>query len=288
MFQRILIFGLFLGGGALATEYPLVLRDDGGERVVIEREPTRILPMMPSHTETLYALGLGERVVAADRHSDYPAAAEKLPKVGDAFSPNVEAIVAAKPDLVLLDDSSGKLAAQLRSLGLTVYVGTPQRYNEVFGKIALIGKMTNREAAAHHLTRRMRREISAITATVNLKRPVSVYFEVGDGFYSAGPRSYLGELMIRAGAKNVVGASLPDWPKLDPEFIVKSNPEVVLGLPLNKARRRGGWQSIDAVKNAQVYAFSKSESDALYRPGPRLPDALRALVTRLELHQAVK
>ncbi|WP_291431200.1 ABC transporter substrate-binding protein [Deinococcus sp.] len=265
---------------ARATTYPLTVTDDLGRRVTLNAAPRRIVSMLPSHTETLIAIGAGAQLIAVDRFSNYPkAAVDKLPMVGSAYQPNLEAILALKPDLVLADASSGsRLTEKLAQAGLTVYGGTGQTFNEVFEKIAVIGKLTNHEAGATRLVTSMRTDLNALQASVLRLPKVSTYYEIDPSPYSVGPDSFIGTLIAKAGGKTIVPAALGDFPKLDPELIVQRNPQVMIGLSLDDARRRPGWAGLQAVKAGRVFAPTPEERDALSRPGPRLPDALRALI----------
>lgn len=271
---------LTLLSSAAATRYPLTVTDDLGRAVTLRAEPKRIISMLPSHTETLIAIGAGDRLVAVDRFSTYPASVvSALPKVGSAFQPNIEAILALKPDLVLADESAGsRLTEKLAQAGLTVYGGTAQTYNEVFEKIAVLGKLTNREQGATRLVTSMRAELNALQQTVVSLPKLSTYYEIDPSPYSVGPNSFIGTLINKAGGRTIVPAALGDFPKLDPELIVKTNPQVIIGPALTDARTRPGWLTLTAVQSGRVYQPSREELDALSRPGPRLPQALRTLI----------
>ncbi|ADY27719.1 ABC-type transporter, periplasmic subunit (plasmid) [Deinococcus proteolyticus MRP] len=271
---------LALSTAAQATSYPLTVTDDLGRRVVLKKEPMRIVAMLPSHTETLIAIGAGGKLVGIDEYSNYPKnVTDNITKVGNGFQPNIEKIVALKPDLVLADESSSsRLTARLEAAGLTVYGGTAQTYNEVFQKIVVLGRLTNRESGATRLVSSMRRDLSALERTVVNRPKVSTYYEVDPTPYSVGPNSFIGTLMTRAGGRTIVPASLGDFPKIDPELIVRSNPQVMIGLTPEEARRRPGWQNLQAVRAGRVYKPTAAERDALSRPGPRLPQAMRALI----------
>ncbi|MFC4425127.1 ABC transporter substrate-binding protein [Deinococcus navajonensis] len=274
---------LLLSGLAGATRYPLTVTDDLGRSVTLPREPRRIVAMLPSHTETLVAIGAGDKLVAVDRFSNYPKpVVDRLPKVGSGFSPNIEAIVALKPDLVLANESTdSRLTEKLAAAGLTVYGGTAQTYNEVFEKINVLGKLTNREAGATRLITSMRADLNTLQRSV-LKLPqVSTYYEVDPSPYSVGPASFIGVLLQKAGGQTIVPARLGDFPKIDPELIVKADPQTMVGLTLEDARKRPGWAGLQAVKSGQVYKPTDEERDALSRPGPRLAVALRALIRML-------
>ena len=270
-------------GSALATQYPLTVTDDLGRTVTLKSEPRRIVAMLPSHTETLFALGAGGKLVGIDVYSNYPkAGTDKIEKVGSGFEPNIEAIVALKPDLVLADESaSSKLTEKLAAAGLTVYGGTAQTFGEVFQKIAVLGKLVNREAAATNLITKMRRDLNDVQASVVNAPKVSVYYEVDPTPYAAGPNSFIGELLTRAGGRNIVPAKLGDFPQISPELVVSANPEVIIGATLDQLRTRPGWNTIAAVKTGRVYKPTPEEDDTLSRPGPRLAAALRTLARML-------
>ncbi len=268
---------------AAATAYPLTVTDDLGRRVTLRSEPRRIVAMLPSHTETLVAIGAGSKLVATDIFSNHPkAVTDRLPKVGSGYQPDLEAIVALKPDLVLADESTGsRLTEKLAAAGLTVYGGTAQTYNEVFEKIAVLGKLTNHETGALNLITRMRTELNTLQASVANLPKVSTYYEIDPTPYSVGPNSFIGALLSRAGGQTIVPAALGDFPKLDPELIVRANPQVMVGLTLAEAAGRPGWAGLQAVQRGKVFQPTPEENDAISRPGPRLPDALRALIRLL-------
>ncbi|CAM3839895.1 ABC transporter substrate-binding protein [Deinococcus frigens] len=268
---------------AAATTYPLTVTDDLGRRVTLNSEPKRIIAMLPSHTETLIAIGAEGQLIAVDVFSNYPkAVTDRLPKVGSGYKPDLEAIVALKPDLVLADESSGsRLTEKLAAAGLTVYGGTAQTYNEVFEKIAVLGKLTNHEAGALNLITKMRTELNTLQASVAKLPKVSTYYEIDPTPYSVGPNSFIGALVSRAGGQTIVPAALGDFPKLDPELIVKANPQVMVGLTPAEAAGRPGWAGLKAVQSGKIYKPTDDERDALARPGPRLPTALRALIRYL-------
>ncbi|WP_309570457.1 ABC transporter substrate-binding protein [Deinococcus sp.] len=266
-----------LAGTAAATTYPLTFKDDLGRTVTVKAEPMRIISMLPSTSETVCALNVCDRLVGVDQYSDFPAQLSKVPKVGDLFTPNVEAIVAQKPDVVLVSKYS-KLDGPLTQAGITVVAVNPETYDEVFSKTLLLGKILNREAAAKALVTTMARDIAKteVLARAAVNKPTT-YFEIDPTPYSIGPQSFLGVLLTKAGARNIIPESMGDFPKVDPEFIVKSNPQLMLGLDAKTAAARPGWAGLNAVKSSKVIAIPAELNTMLGRPGPRLPAALRAL-----------
>lgn len=283
MFKPLLTAGLLLAGMAQATHYPLTVTDDLGRTVTLQHAPKRIVAMLPSHTETLFAIGAGAQLVGIDKFSNFPRAeTDRLPKVGSAYQPSIEAIVALKPDLVLADESGGsRLTERLAAAGLTVYGGTAQTYTEVFQKIAVLGQLTNHEAGATRLITSMRTDLNTLSAQLRGVPKVSAYYEVSAAPYTAGPESFIGVLLGKAGGSNVIPGGLGEFPKISPELVVKANPSVMIGLGLQEARSRPGWNSLQAVTSGKVYKPTAEETDALSRPGPRLPLALRVLARLL-------
>jgi len=279
----IVVLSLALGSSAFATSYPLTVTDDLGRSITLKAEPKRIIAMLPSHTETLFALGAGDKLIGIDEYSNYPkAATDKIQKVGNGFQPNLEAIIALRPDLVLADEStSSKLVEKLEGAGLTVYGGTAQTYNQVFQKISTLGKMVNRENQAIALITQMRGRLSALEKSVVGLPKVSTYFELDPTPYTVGPNSFIGALITKAGGKNIIPSGIGDFPQISPELVVSKNPVVIFGVALADLQKRPNWAGIAAVKSARVYSLTPEENDALSRPGPRLPVALAALIKYL-------
>lgn len=278
--MRLFVCFVALMSIANATSYPLTIQDDLGRSVVIKSEPKKIITMLPSHTETMVALGLSSRLVGIDKYSNYPKEKLKdIPVIGSAYSPDLEKIVSLKPDLILSDESkSSKLTPKLEGLGLNVFGGTAQKYNEVFEKIAIIGKINNREKEAIRLITSLRSQLNQLSKKIEGKPVYSVYYEIDSNLYSVGENSFIGTLIQKAGGKTIAPKVKGDFPKLENEFIVKANPQVIIGMTLEEARKRPGWHTIDAVKNGRVYQPTPEQTDALSRPGPRLPVALASLI----------
>lgn len=262
-----------------------VVVDDLGREVALAAPPARVVSMLPSHTESVCALQACDLLVGLDRHSDLAGLGD-LPRLGDAFAPDLEAIVALEPDLVLVDEYSG-LHAPLEVLGVTVYAGSPQTVDETYAYLADLGRLLGRETEAAVLLGRLRGELVAFAALLEGAERPTVFVELDATPYSAGPGSYLDELLALAGGANVVPASLGPFPQVDPEFVVLADPDVVLlldapfGVTAQDVARRPGWEGLRAVTSGRVVELSDDEVDALSRPGPRLGEAVRLLVRLL-------
>ena len=261
---------------ALAHAYDVT--DDTGVVVHFEQPPQRIVSLLPSLAETVCALGQCARLVGVDRYSDYPVSLKKLPQVGGGLDPNIEAVVALRPDVVLMATSS-RASEQLRTLGIRVLSLEPKTHADVQRVMLKIGQVLG-VADAASIWRTMDAAVSAAAQS----RPASaratrVYFEVNQGPYAAGESSFIGETLTRLGVKNIVPAALGPFPKLNPEFIVRANPDVIMigERSAGGLTQRPGWHSVRAVRENRLCIFSTEQANALVRPGPRMAEGARLM-----------
>jgi iron complex transport system substrate-binding protein len=260
--------------------FPVQVQDDLGRRVVVPNSPRRILCLLPSFTETVFALGAGDRVVGIDDFSDYPETATHLPKLGGLYDTQIEHALALKPDLIFVSEGSPAVPALSRA-GAAVWAGGARTFEDVFRVIELTGKLIGRVQEAAQLAAQMRDQIATLEASVRDLPRVSVYYELDATPYSVGPSSFIGVMISKAGGLNIVPPQLGEFPKISPELVVSSDPSVIIGASLEDVERRPGWNGISAVKTRRVFKWSSDEAHLLSRPGPRLPEGLRALARRL-------
>lgn len=250
---------------------------------VIWASPQRIVSLLPSLTESVCALGECARLVGVDRYSNFPDSIRGLPRVGGGLDPEIESIVALKPDLVLIAKSSPAIA-RLKSLGLHVVVLEPQSHEDVRNALLVLdGALGVKRAEA--LWRQIERDLEAAAHAVpHALRGASVYFEVGSGPWAAGETSFIGQTLARLGLKNVVGAAWGVFPKINPEFVVQSNPKIIMAGEggVSELAARPGWARLSALKNNRVCSFSPQESDALLRAGPRVAEATELMLRCLK------
>lgn len=276
MRRLFLLFALF---AALANPASaLQVTDDRGVTVTLERSPQRIVSLLPSLTETVCELGECRRLVGVDRYSNFPAAVRGLPQVGGGIDPSIEAVVALKPDVVLMATSS-RAAQRLEALGLQVVALEPRTSADVQRVMGKLGQLLEVPDA-----QRVWRNIAAGVAAAAQSLPPAarrtrVYFEVSRGPYAAGPSSFIGEMLQRLGVQNVVGPELGPFPKLNPEYVVRADPDVILVGERNAhgLEQRPGWGAMRAVRERRICIFPEAESDVLVRPGPRMAEAARLL-----------
>lgn len=270
--------------GWAGTAFAASLSDDRGVEINLAQPPQRIVSLLPSLTETVCALQACDRLVGVDTFSNWPASVQSLPHLGGLEDANVEAIVALKPDLVLLAKSA-RVTPRLEALGLRVMALEPKSMKDVERVLGKLGQALGREAQAQALWRQLDTGVDRVAATLPAgARGKRVYFEVNNGPYAAGEASFIGETLLRLGAKNIVPAALGPFPKLNPEFVVRADPQLIMVGDRNASALSGrpGWQAIEAVRTNRVCVFSAAEGDVLVRPGPRMVEAAQIMANCLK------
>ena len=262
--------------------------DDTGRTVQFDTPPLRIVSLLPSLTETVCELGGCERLVGVDRYSNWPAPVKKLPQVGGGLDPNVEAVVALKPDLVLASVST-RAADRLRSLGLRVLQMEPRtgaQVREVTQRLGTALQLPNAE--------RVLRDIEAGVDAAALSVPASlrgqrVYFEASGGPHAAGPQSFIGEMLTRLGLDNIIGPELGPFPRINPELVVRADPDLIMvgARSVRELTGRHGWSQLRALRERHLCVFTPEEADVLVRPGPRMAEAAR-LMARCAVQKGVR
>lgn len=261
------------------------ITDDQGAVVGFERVPQRIVSLLPSLAEMVCELGHCQRLVGVDRYTHWPASLKALPRLGGGLDPNIEQIVALRPDAVLIASSS-RAGSRLRALGLKVLAFEPKTHADVERVMLKMGDLLG---VAH--APRMWRDIEAAVAAAAQALPANasglrVYFEVDPGPYAASEGSFIGQTLARLGAKNIVPGDLGLFPKLNPEFVVRADPDLIMvgRHSADGMKQRPGWASMRAIRGAHVCVFSTEEADTLVRAGPRLAEGARLMADCLAKH----
>ena len=263
--------------------FPVSLTDDEGTAVTIPAEPARIVSLTPAVTETLFALGVGNRIVGkAEDISLYPPDAGAVPDVekfdGTAIVVDSEKILAAKPDLVIAGGNFGTPAdaiQKLRSLGLKVLVVYAPTVDAVFADIDLLGRAVGRAPEATAMTTSMRATFASIAASVAGSSRPRVYYELDAStgvFYGPSDHSFLAQMIGLAGAEAITTGSADKY-DIAAERLLAANPEVILladaafGTKASDVVKRPGWSTMTAVKNGDIRPI---DDTTITRPGPRL------------------
>ena len=270
-----------LAACALLPALAIEVTDQRGVTVSFVQSPLRIVSLLPSLTESVCALGHCERLVGVDRYSNYPASVARLPQLGGGLDPSIEAVVAARPDVVLMAVSS-RAGSRLEALGLKVVALEPKNHADVQRVLAVLGQMlaVPPEVGADRLWQEIDSAVTAAAQSIPpAARNTRVYFEVSRGPYGAGESSFIGETLTRLGVKNVIPAALGPFPRLNPEFVVRANPDLIMlgERSLKASTPYPGWSQLKAVRANRLCLFSVAESDLLVRPGPRMAQAARLL-----------
>lgn len=279
------LLSALMGLAAIAPAYALQVVDDRGVTVTFAQTPQRIVSMLPSLTESVCAMAQCQRLVGVDRYSNFPESVKGLPVLGGGLDPNIEGIVALKPDLVLVSAAS-RASSRLEALGIKVVALETKTHADVRRVLHIVGVLLDvPEAQAAMLWRTIDSSVSAAAQSLSPKaKKTRVYFEVSRGPYAAGESSFIGETLQRLGVQNVVPAALGPFPKLNPEFVVRANPDLIMigNRSMQAMLPYPGWASIKAVKEQRICVFGIVDSDVVVRPGPRMAEAARLMAGCLE------
>lgn len=270
-----------LACSAVLSAHAVTVLDDRQQPLQIARAPQRIVSLLPSLTETVCALGQCERLVGVDRYANWPERVRTLPRMGGGLDPSIESIVAQKPDLVLLAGST-RGAERLQALGIAVLRLEPRTQADVqrvLRTVALALGLPEAEAE------RVWRDIdSGVQAAARALKPQArhwrVYVEVGSAPYGASESSFIGETLQRLGVGNILPAALGPFPQVNPEFVVRAQPDVILASRSAESalRQRPGWSQLPALREQRLCLLSPEQSDVLVRAGPRLAEGARLMV----------
>jgi iron complex transport system substrate-binding protein len=279
-------------GGATAGRppFPLTLNAANGP-VTLAARPVRIVSLSPTATEDLYALDAGTQVVAVDSDSDYPPRAPRTRL--SAYTPNVEAIDTYRPDLVIVADDTNNVVAELGKLDIPVLVEPAvANLGGVYAQIDQIARATGHLAAARRLVTSMKRRVAAVLRSLpRPSRPLSVYHELDQTYYSATSRTFIGQLYTLLGLHNIAdrAGGSSEYPQLSAEYILDSDPDLIVladtvccGQDRATVASRPGWNTIAAVKDGAVVPVNDAVAS---RWGPRIVlflQEIAAAVRRLE------
>lgn len=265
-----------------AAAFPVTIHAANGD-VVVKARPTHIVSLSPTGTEDLFAVGAGPQVIAVDNDSDYPKNAPRTDLSG--FTPNVEAIAAYDPDLVVVSNDGG-LVSQLQKLGMTVLLEPAAAdMAQAYDEIRQLGAATGRAQQASRVVTGMERSLTRILRSVpKANRHLSVYHELDQTYYSATSATFIGKIYKLFGFRNIADAAdsaHSGYPQLSAEYILSTNPAIVVladtvccGQSASTVSARPGWSNLAAVKHHRVVAVN---DDVASRWGPRIVDFARTI-----------
>ena len=281
--HRLLLLLLMVMQSAVAV----TVVDDRQAKIEFTQPPQRIVTLLPSLAETVCALGKCQLLVGTDNYADWPQSVKQLPKLGGLYDTSVEAIVKLKPDVVLAAKSS-RIINRLESLGIKVVALEPQSLSDVqrnMRTVAQVLQLPQPDDVADRLWQQALQSIAEAAQKIPASaQGASFYFEASTGGYAASESSFIGGIMKQLGLKNTVTADKGAFPQVNPEFVVRSNPQwLFLAEPMAQSLdKRPGWSVIQALKRGQVCAFTPEQGNVLVRPGPRMGEAANILVACLQ------
>ncbi len=278
------------GTVAAGDGFPVTVTAANGT-VKVGKRPTAIVSLSPTATEMLYSIGAGSQVKAVDNDSDYPPQAPRTKLSG--FTPNIEAIVATKPDLVVVSFDASVITKRLAAFSIPVlYLPAPTSLSGVYTEFGQLGDLTGHEQQARREVAGLRSQISQIVAAVpRHAKPLTYYYELDQTYYSATSSTFVGRLLGLLGMKSIAdaakgAAATGGYPQLSAEYILRANPDyIVLADTLcchqdaATVAARPGWSSLTAVKEHHVIGLN---DDIASRWGPRIVDLLRAVLAGLK------
>jgi iron complex transport system substrate-binding protein len=272
----------------MASGYALV-RSWAGEAPAVRRSqtPARIVSMAPNLTEVLFALGLEPNVVGVTQDSDYPLAAKDKPRVGTFWQPNIEAVIATRPDLVVTQtfEQQRDLARRLRRMGYDSLMVDLDTLDGLFEGILAIGEATGAARQARTLCADMRTEIDRLTvATAGMRRVRVLWVVQREPLRVAGRATFVNEMIELAGGENAVGPTLHVYPAIGAEQVIAAAPEVIIEpamlpgmMDQQRAQALSYWSRFENVPAVRAGRIHVIDGDIVSRLGPRLPTGIRTI-----------
>ncbi len=282
--------------GACVAFSPLMtfattVQDDAHQTVSIQTPVRRVVSLLPSLTETVCALGACDRLVGVDRYSNWPASVQALPKLGGGIDPSIESVVAQRPDLVLMAGST-RGADRLQALGITVLRLEPRTRADVQRVLSTVASALGLPSSVAQQTWQdlqagVDKAVSTLTPQARAQR---VYVEVSPAPYGASESSFIGENLLRMGVANILPASMGPFPKVNPEFVVRAQPDVIIAGDSSRQsmQMRPGWSQLKVFSEERLCVFPQAQADILVRAGPRMAEGARLMVDCLNRAAAAK
>jgi len=257
--------------------------DDLGREVKIPQKIDRAVSLAPNLTEDVFAVGAGDRLVGVTTYCDYPEAAKKIQKVGDTLNPNIETIVALKPQIVLVSTASQLEAFSkiLADNGIAVYITNPKSLDDIFKDLAQLGDIFGTQDTAAKVVGDLTDRVATITRAAAGKMPVRVFVQISkEPLFTIGKQAFVTEIVKRARGESVTANIETAYPNLSKETALALAPDVIIlsDSPDNQ-EPNDAFKDSPAVKNARVFRVN---ADLLSRPGPRLVDALEQIARDLD------
>ena len=284
IFRQTLALVVFAFLAVFQPAMAVTVLDDRQQSLNIPNAPQRIVSLLPSLTETVCALQQCHKLVGLDRYSNWPESVKAIPRVGGGLDPNIESIVALKPDLVLAAGST-RVADRLQSLGLKVLRLEPRNHADAERVLRTVAQALH---VPFPVSDRVWQDIQqslqlAVQSLSPAARQQRVYVEVSPAPYGASESSFIGETLMRMGVGNILPAAMGPFPQVNPEWVVQARPDVIMAGDSSRASmaQRPGWSRLRAMQGQRLCVFTPEESDMLVRAGPRMAEGARLMAACL-------
>ena len=274
------VLACFFLSAILQPAHAVTVLDDRQQKVQIDQAPQRIVSLLPSLTETVCALNQCHKLVGLDRYSNWPESVKSVPRVGGGLDPNIESIVALKPDLVLAAGST-RGADRLQALGLKVLRLEPRNHADAQRVLRTVAQAlhvpaTDSERVWQSIQTGVQAAVQSLSPAAKMQR---VYFEVSPAPFGASESSFIGETLTRMGVANILPASMGPFPQVNPEWVVQARPDVIMAGDSSRASmlQRPGWSRLRAMQGQRLCVFKQGDSDMLVRAGPRMAEGAQLM-----------
>ena len=288
---HIALFGCGSSGKKAKNRDSEIFTDAMQRQVTVPRPVKSIVSMAPNITEMLFAIGLDKEIVGVTNFCDYPDAAASKPKIGGYYNPNIEMILSLAPDLIIAtpDGYSRERIEKLDHSGISAFLVNPQDIDEVLEAMLILGKIAGKSELAKQVVENLRMRVESVREKVNSVAPEEkpkIFYEIGhDPLITAGPGSFVNNLISAAGGINIANDAASDWPRYSVEAVIMKEPDIIITAPHiapgeeNTATEADAnvwrkYKTIPAVKNGRIYSV---DPNILLRSGPRIVDGLEKL-----------
>ena len=259
--------------------------DQAGRTVILPDHPHRLICLLPSVVDDVYALGAGSDVIAVSDYTKYPPEATRKPSIGIPLTPSIETIVSLHPDLVIAsaDSNREETIRQLEQVGVTVFVLNPHGIEGILSSISSLGEAIGREDAATHLVSQLRDRLDAVRSRVKDKPVLTVFLPIWyNPIITIGKHAFITEIIAAAGGKSITEEIPQEWPQISLETMIERKPNALVlvqgsRMSIADVENRPGWKTLTAIRNHHVYIVD----DRMELPSPVAFDALEDLARQL-------
>jgi iron complex transport system substrate-binding protein len=267
---------------AKAEVAPREITDDLGRRVKIPAHVERAVSLAPNLTEIVFSVGAGDKLIGVTSYCDYPVEAEKIQKIGDTMNPNIENIIALKPQIVFVSTASQieTFTKTLDAQGIVYFVTNPQNLDGIYKSINQMGEIFGSAEKAREVSENLKKRVAEVEAKTQKAQTIKTFVQIDkESLYTIGKDSFITDLIKRAGGVSVTADLTSAYPKLSKETAFALNPEAIIlsESPDNQAPS-DAFKNSPAVKNGKIY---KINADIISRPAPRVVDALEQIARAL-------